>query len=103
VCCAFFGLKKKNVSYGKGWMSNFYLKMTKLTLLLKHITGHREQPNVQQQQTQPQKSHFTLTGSVFLSNPFIRIMVALYSSGAIRDTRPLGNSELKRLLRPNLE
>jgi hypothetical protein len=74
-----------------------------LTLLLKHITGQREHPSVQQQQTQPQNSHFTLTGRVFFSKPLMRIIVALYSSGATRDTRPGGNSELKRLLRPNLK
>lgn len=75
----------------------------KLTLLLRHITGQREHPNVQQQQTHPQKSHFTFTGSVFFRIAFIRLMVALNSSGATRDTKPGGNSELKRLLSPNLK
>lgn len=74
-----------------------------LTLLLKHITGHREHPSVQQQQTHPQNSHFTLTGSVFLRTALMRRMVALNSSGATRDTRPAGNCTLKRLLKPNLE
>lgn len=32
----------------------------KLTRLLKHITGQKEQPSVQQQQMQPQNSHLTL-------------------------------------------
>lgn len=31
-----------------------------LTRLLKHITGQKEQPNVQQQQMHPQKSHLML-------------------------------------------
>lgn len=74
-----------------------------LTLLLRHITGHNEQPNVQQQQTQPQNNHFTLTGRAFFKIPFIRPIVALNSSGATRETNPEGNSELKRLLRPNLQ
>lgn len=74
-----------------------------LTLLLKHITGHREHPRVQQQHTHPQNSHFTLTGSVFLRTVLMRRMVALNSSGATRDTRPAGNCTLKRLLRPKLE
>lgn len=73
-----------------------------LTRLLRHITGHREQPNVQQQQTQPQNSHFTLTGSVFFRTLLTRNTVALNSSGATRDTKPLGNSVSNRLLRPNL-
>lgn len=68
--------------------------------LLKHITGQREQPSVQQQHTQPQNSHFTFTGSVFLRTALIRMMVALNSSGATRDTKPAGNCALKRLLKP---
>lgn len=73
-----------------------------LTLLLKHMTGQREQPKVQQQQTHPQNNHFTLTGSVFFNTLFILIIVALNSSGATRDTKPGWNCELKRLLKPNL-
>lgn len=72
------------------------------TRLLKQMTGHREQPNVQQQQTQPQNSHFTFTGNVFFKMPLIRPVVALNSSGATRETSPEGNSVLKRLLKPNL-
>jgi hypothetical protein len=67
------------------------------------MTGHREHPSVQQQQTQPQKSHFTFTGRVFLRMLFTRITVALYSSGATRDTKPFGNSASNLLLRPNLQ
>jgi len=67
------------------------------------MTGQREQPSVQQQQTQPQKSHLTLTGRDFFSTPLIRPTVALNSSGATRDSRPQGNSALKRLLSPNLQ
>lgn len=74
-----------------------------VTLLLRQMTGHKEQPSVQQQQTQPQNSHLTFTGSVFFRTLFIRRTVALNSSGATRDTRPLGNSDSKRLLRPNLQ
>lgn len=67
------------------------------------MTGHKEQPKVQQQQTQPQNSHFTLTGRVFLRTLFTRITVALYSSGATRETRPFGNSASNLLLRPKLK
>lgn len=67
------------------------------------MTGHREHPRVQQQHTQPQNNHLTLTGKVFFSTLFILITVALNSSGATRDMRPLGNSDSKRLLRPNLK
>lgn len=67
------------------------------------MTGHNEHPSVQQQQTQPQNSHLTLTGNVFFRIPFIRLIVALNSSGATRDTRPEGNSVLNRLLKPNLK
>lgn len=74
-----------------------------LTLLLKQMTGHKEHPRVQQQQTQPQNSHLTFTGKVFFNTLFILITVALNSSGATRDIRPLGNSDSKRLLRPNLK
>lgn len=42
------------------FMSEGFLRHELLTRLLKHITGHREQPNVQQQQMHPQKSHFML-------------------------------------------
>lgn len=70
--------------------------------MLKHITGHSEHPSVQQQQIQPQNNHLTLSGSVFFRTLFIRPIVALNSSGATRDTKPAGNSELKRLLRPKL-
>ena len=48
------------------------------------MTGHIEQPSVQQQQRHPQKSHRTFTGSVFLRVTLTRLMVALYSSGATR-------------------
>ena len=78
-------------------------KIDLLTLLLKHITGHNEHPRVQQQQTQPQNSHLTFTGSVFLRTLLTRITVALNSSGATRDTNPFGNSDSNRLLRPNLQ
>lgn len=67
------------------------------------MTGHREQPKVQQQHTQPQNNHFTFTGSVFLSTLLALIIVALNSSGATRDTSPLGNSHSNRLLKPNLK
>lgn len=67
------------------------------------MTGHREHPRVQQQHTQPQNNHLTLTGKVFFSTLFTLITVALNSSGATRDMRPLGNSDSKRLLRPNLK
>lgn len=66
------------------------------------MTGHKEHPKVQQQQTQPQNSHLTLTGRVFLRTLFTLITVALNSSGATRDTKPFGNSDSNRLLRPNL-
>lgn len=74
-----------------------------LTRLLKHITGHNEQPRVQQQHMQPQNSHLTFSGSVFFNTLFIRWIVALNSSGATRDTKPAGNSTLNRLLKPNLK
>lgn len=77
-------------------------KKERFTLLLRQITGHKEHPKVQQQHTQPQNSHLTLTGKVFFNTLFILITVALNSSGATLDTRPLGNSDSKRLLRPNL-
>lgn len=74
-----------------------------LTLLLRQITGHKEQPRVQQQQRHPQNSHLTLIGSVFLRMPFILITVSLNSSGATLDTNPLGNSVLNLLLKPKLK
>lgn len=67
------------------------------------MTGQREQPRVQQQQTQPQKSHLTFRGRVFFNMPLMRPMVALNSSGATRESKPQGNSTLKRLLRPKLQ
>lgn len=53
-----------------------------LTLLLRHITGQREQPSVQQQQMQPQNNHLTLTGRALRNTLFIRKIVARNSSGA---------------------
>lgn len=73
-----------------------------LTLLLKHITGQREQPSVQQQQIHPQNNHLTFKGKVFFNTPLIRIIVALNSSGATFWASPGGNSVLNRLLNPNL-
>lgn len=67
------------------------------------MTGHNEQPSVQQQHTQPQNNHLTFTGIVFFSTLFTRDTVALYSSGATRDTRPFGNSKSNLLLNPNLK
>lgn len=67
------------------------------------MTGHREHPRVQQQHTQPQNNHFTLTGNVFFNTLLIRAIVAWYSSGATRDCSPGGNSPLNRLLKPNLK
>jgi hypothetical protein len=71
--------------------------------LLKHITGHREHPKVQQQHTQPQKSHLTFIGRVFFRTEFIRWIVALYSSGATLLSSKGGNSGLNLLLKPNLK
>lgn len=84
-------------------MSTYKRHIFVLTRLLRQITGHREQPRVQQQQTHPQKSHFTFTGRVFFRTLLIRPMVALNSSGATREINPAGNSALKRLLKPNLK
>ena len=58
------------------------MKRNLLTLLLRQITGQREQPNVQQQHKHPQKSHLTLTGSVLRKTQLTLVIVALYSSGA---------------------
>ena len=63
--------------------SKFKLKyISQLTLLLRQITGHILQPNVQQQQRQPQRSQRTLTGRFFLRQLLTLLMLALNSSGA---------------------
>lgn len=63
--------------------SKFILKyIIQLTLLLRQITGHILQPNVQQQQRQPQSSQRTLTGRFFLRQLLTLLMLALNSSGA---------------------
>jgi hypothetical protein len=49
---------------------------------LRHITGHRLKPTVQQQHRQPQRSHFPLTGNVFFKQVFTLLMLVLNSSGA---------------------
>lgn len=111
-----FGLYTKHLQSMNPWSTclchykavtfkNLYLDCVSkiLTRLLRQITGHKEQPNVQQQQRQPQNSHLTFTGRVFFNIPFIRITVSLNSSGATRDTKPLGNSVLNLLLKPNLK
>lgn len=99
-CCLFSRQWRPSLWYKWLFSHSSNLSNVICVLLLRHITGHKEQPNVQQQQTQPQNSHFTLTGRVFFKIPFIRLIVALNSSGATRETSPDGNSELKRLLRP---
>jgi len=48
------------------------------------MTGHMEQPRVQQQHRQPQNNQRTLTGKFFLSVALTLPMVALNSSGATR-------------------
>lgn len=52
------------------------------TRLVRHTTGHMEQPSVQQQHKQPHSNHFIFIGSVFFRTPFIRFMEAANSSGA---------------------
>lgn len=74
-----------------------------LTLLLRQTTGHREHPSVQQQQMHPQKSHFTLTGSVFRSTELTLWSVSLNSSGATFPVSADGNSISNLLLNPNLK
>jgi hypothetical protein len=73
------------------------------TLFDRQITGHIEQPSVQQQQRHPQKSHLTLTGSVLRRVTFTRLMVDLYSSGATRACSEGGNSPSNRFDRPKLK
>lgn len=52
------------------------------TRLLRQITGHMEQPSVQQQQRHPHMSHFIFRGNVFFRTPLIRVIDAANSSGA---------------------
>jgi hypothetical protein len=73
------------------------------TLLLRHMTGQSEHPNVQQQHIHPQNNHFTFIGNVFFNTLFKRSIVALNSSGQTLADNPCGNSSLNLLLRPNLK
>ncbi len=66
------------------------------------MTGHREQPNVQQQKMHPQKSHRKLTGMVLRSTAFSRRIVSPNSSAATLPVSCDGNSASKRLFSPNL-
>jgi len=52
------------------------------TRLLRQMTGHIEQPSVQQQHKQPQTSHFMLSGNVLRNTLLIRFIDAANSSGA---------------------
>lgn len=70
-------------------------------LLLRQITGQREQPQVHKQKQQPQRSHRADTGSVFLRTVFTRPTEPVNSSGANLPVNALGKSRQKRLLRPN--
>lgn len=82
--------------------SKFKLKyIIQLTLLLRQITGHILQPNVQQQQRQPQSSQRTLTGRFFLRQLLTLLMLALNSSGATFPVKEEGNSDSNLLLSPN--
>ena len=67
------------------------------------MTGHIEQPSVQQQQRQPQKSQRTLTGRERRRVEFTLPREALNSSGATRACRPDGKSLSKRFDNPNLK
>lgn len=70
-------------------------------LLLRQITGHILQPNVQQQHRQPQSNHRTLTGRFFLRQLLTLLMLALNSSGATFPVNEEGNSDSNLLLSPN--
>lgn len=70
-------------------------------LLLRQITGHILQPNVQQQHRQPQSSHRTLTGRFFFKQLFTLLMLDLNSSGATFPVNEEGNSDSNLLLSPN--
>ena len=74
-----------------------------LTLLERHITGHMEHPNVQQQHKHPQKSQRTLIGRFFLNVTLTLVTVALNSSGATLACNADGNSVSKRFESPNLQ
>lgn len=100
-CCLVSRQRSPSLLYSRLFSHSNNLFRECCVLLLRHMTGQREHPKVQQQHTQPQNSHFTLTGNVFFSTLLMRATVAWYSSGATRDCSPEGNSPLKRLLRPN--
>jgi len=93
--------RSPSFSYNRLFSHSSAFSMEFLVRLERQTTGHRLQPRVQQQHKQPQNSHLTLTGSVFLRTVFIRPMVALNSSGATRPVRLVGNSVSNRLLKPN--
>ena len=67
------------------------------------MTGHIEQPRVQQQQRHPQNSHLTLMGKFFLREPLTRAIVALNSSGATLACSDGGNSVSNRFDIPKLK
>lgn len=73
------------------------------TRLLRHTTGQRLQPSVQQQQRQPQNNHFTLTGSVFLRTELTLEIVSWYSSGASFPVKAEGKSVSNLFDNPNLK
>ena len=58
----------------KAWLTDYAGLI--LTLLLRHTTGHMEQPRVQQQQRQPNNNQRTLTGRAFLRVTLTRVTVA---------------------------
>jgi len=59
------------------------LSSVRFVLLFKHTTGQTEQPNVQQQHKQPNKSHLKFKVTILLRIWLMRQTVALNSSGAI--------------------
>lgn len=92
---------KHNLWYSLLFSHSRSFSMDLLILLLRQMTGHKLKPSVQQQQRQPQRSHRTLTGNVFLRQLFTRLILALNSSGATFPVSAEGNSDSNLLLSPN--
>lgn len=101
-CCLIRDNRRPILQYKRWFSASKVFCKSRRVRRLKWITGHREQPAVQQQHKRPQKSQRTWLGSEFSNRLLILRIVSWNSSGANFPCNSLGNSSLNLLFMPNL-
>ena len=103
LCLAPWWLCSLSITHEHPYLNWSATCLSWVTRLLRQMTGHREHPRVQQQHTQPQRSHLKLRGIVRRSTSFTSLTVCLNSSWANLACSAWGNSVSNLLLNPNLK